>query len=97
MWKKAEVSSLTGPEKYAGAATRSPFCSRLRSCSFAVATVVTAAAVVQLVSQNSEADYVFSGSIIWRKKKAPWIEGSWRIVCFARMIDNGYFVFGKVK
>lgn len=55
MWKKAEVSSLTGPEKYAGAATRSPFCSRLRSCSFAVATVATVAtaAVVQLVSQNS--------------------------------------------
>lgn len=60
MCRRAEVSSLTGPEKYAGAvATRSPFCSRLRSCSFAVATVVTAAAVVQLVSQNSEADSTF--------------------------------------
>lgn len=69
MWKKAEVSSLTGPEKYAGAATRSPFCSRLRSCSFAVATVVTAAAVVQLVSQNSEADSTFLVALLSGGKK----------------------------
>lgn len=71
MWKKAEVSSLTGPEKYAGAATRSPFCPRLRSCSFAVATVVTAAAVVQLVSQNSEAGSTFLVALLSGKKKAP--------------------------
>lgn len=44
-WKKAEVSSLTGPEKYAGRCySISVLLSTAteRSCSFAVATVVGA-------------------------------------------------------